>query len=92
MGELMALTSRRNVNCSIIPLTREPADQTNQRLFESGRQNQGFGLRLRDTFRENSALCRCAFERQRLRMSKGSPQSNARPKFNYAPAAEDFSR
>ena len=89
MGELMALTSRRNVNCSIIPLTREP-DETNQRLFESGPQKQGFGPKLRDTLSEKSALCRCAFERQRLRMSKGSPQSNARPKFNYAPAAEDF--
>ena len=92
MGELMALTSRRNVNCSIIPLTREPADQSNQRLFESCRLNQVFGPRLRGNFFEKSALCRCAFERQRLRMSKGSPQSNARPKFNYAPAAEDFSR
>ena len=91
MGELMALTSRRNVNCSIIPLTREPAE-TNQRLFESGRQKQGFCSRLRDTFCEKSGLCRCAFERQRLRMSKGSPHTKARPKFNYAPAAEDFSR
>ena len=79
MGELKATSLRGET--SIAQLSPYPA-KPNQRLFESVLQKR-FAPRLREKSSKSSAHCRFAFEL----MSKASPQSNARPKFNYAPAA-----